>query len=112
MSNSNKKTKRRKTTKATHAKVPVNLYTVTIQTMAKDSLKDKNYQIVSMLEGILNTIDELFENPVFIDTIDGEQELRLDTFCEMLEAMVEQFNPLPEPAPFQPMVVDDSYDAD
>ena len=80
--------------------------------MSKDTLKDKNYQIVSMLEGILNTIDELFENPVFIDGIDGEEELRLDSFSEMIESMVEQFTPAPEPAPFQPMMADDSYDAD
>ena len=90
----------------------MNLRTFTIQTMTKDSIEQKNYQIVSMLEGILNTIDELFENPIFIDGIEGEQELRLDVFCEMLEAMVEQFAPLPEPAPFQPMMEDDSFDAE
>ena len=80
--------------------------------MAKDQLQERHYQIISQLEGILNTIDELFENPIFIDTIDGEQELRLDAFSEMLEAMVEQFSPSPEPAPFQPMMADDSFDAD
>lgn len=90
----------------------MNLHTFTIQTMAKDSINDRNYQIVSMLEGILNTIDELFENPIFIDGIDGEDELRLDSFSEMLEAMVEQFTPAPEPAPFQPMMADDSFDAE
>ena len=79
--------------------------------MPKTELEQKNHQIVSMLEGILNTVDELFENPIFIDGIDGEQELRLDTFCEMIEAMVEQFAPLPEPVPFQPRQVDDSFDA-
>jgi len=89
----------------------VNLHTFIIQTMVKESLEQKNYQIVSMLEGILNTIDELFENPVFISGIDGEQELRLDTFSEMIEAMVEQFAPLPEAVPFQPRMVDDSFDA-
>lgn len=90
----------------------MNLYTFIIDTMPKDTLEQKNYQIVSMLEGILNTIDELFENPVFISGIEGEQELRLDTFCEMLEAMVEQFAPLPEAAPFRPQMADDSFDAD
>lgn len=89
----------------------MNLHTFIIQTMAKESLEQKNYQIVSMLEGILNTVDELFENPIFINGIDGEQDLRLDAFCEMLEAMVEQFAPLPEAVPFQPMMADDSYDA-
>lgn len=79
--------------------------------MAKDSIESQNQQIISMLEGILNTIDDLFENPVFIDGIDGEQELRLDTFCEMLETMVEHFTPTAAPAPFQPLMADDSYDA-
>lgn len=79
--------------------------------MAKENLEQKNAQIVSMLEGIINTIDELFENPVFINNIEGEEELRLDSFTEMLEIMVEQFTPAPEPAPFEPMMVDDSFDA-
>lgn len=89
----------------------MNLYTFVIQTMTKESLEQKNYQVVSMLEGILNSIEALFENSVFINGIDGEQDLRLDAFCEMLEAMIEQFAPLPEPDSFHPLQVDDSFDA-
>lgn len=90
----------------------MNLHTFTIRTMDKDRIDNHHYQIVSQLEGILNTIDALFENPVFIDNIEGEQELRLDAFSEMLEAMVEQFSPSPEAKPYIPQLHDDSFDAD
>ena len=90
----------------------MNLHTHFVQTMAKENLEQKNAQIVSMLEGIINTIDELFENPVFINNIEGEEELRLDSFTEMLESMVEQFVPAPEAAPFQPQFEAESFDAD
>lgn len=90
----------------------MNLHTFTIRTMAQDRIDEHHYQIVSQLEGILNTIDALFENPIFIDNIEGEQELRLDAFSEMLEAMVVQFSPSPKAAPFIPRLQDDSFDAD
>lgn len=90
----------------------MNLHTFTIKAMTQDRIQEHHYQILSQLEGILNTIDALFENPVFIDNIEGEQELRLDAFSEMIEAMVEQFSPAPEAVPFRPQLHDDSFDAD
>lgn len=80
--------------------------------MAKNQINEQNARILLKLEGILNTIDELFENPIFIDGIDGEQELRLDTFCELIDSIIEQFTPSPGGQPFQPLVADDSFDAD
>ena len=90
----------------------MNLHTFTIRAMTQDRIQEHHYQILSQLEGILNTIDVLFENPVFIDNIEGEQELRLDAFSEMIEAMIEQFSPAPEVEPFKPQFQDDSFDAD
>lgn len=80
--------------------------------MAKEAIDDHFYQILQQLRGIINTIDELIENPVFIDNINGEQDLNLDRAIELFEAMVEQFEPAPEPTPFEPRMVDESYDAD
>ena len=54
--------------------------------------------VVKTLESILNDIEMLQEDPLFIDGIHGEQELSLDQTLELLKAIKEQFIPLkPEP---------------
>jgi hypothetical protein len=80
--------------------------------MAKEVIDDHFHQILQQIRGIINTIDELIENPVFIDNITGEQDLHLDRAIELFEAMEEQFEPDPGPAPFEPRMADDSFDAD
>ena len=90
----------------------MNLHTYAIRTMSKESIDEHFHQVLSLLRGIINTIDELFENPVFINNIEGEQELSLDRSLELFEALAEQFEPAAEPVPFEPRLLDESFDAD
>ena len=81
--------------------------------MVKDvSLTTKYAEILNKLESILNTLDDLMEDPVFMDTIHGEQEMSLDLYYELIDTIITQFTPKEEEKPYRPLLVDDSYDAD
>lgn len=68
--------------------------------------------IVTKLELILNTLDDLMEDPVFMDRIHGEQELSLDLYYELMDTIITNFKPQESNAPYKPLLVDDSYDAE
>ena len=58
--------------------------------------------VVKKVDSILNNIDMLREDPLFIDNIHGEQELSLDQSVDLIKAIKDQFIPLnvtPEPSP-------------
>ena len=76
-----------------------NLYTYMIKTMQQSKNKVKSHQeVVKKLISIINNVEILQEDPIFIDGIHGEQELSLDQALELLKAIKEQFIPLkPEP---------------
>ncbi len=61
---------------------------------------------------LIATIDELLEEPVFLDNIDGEQELALDWTIEMLLKIKSKFEPEALKVPQYPLQIDDSYDAE
>lgn len=68
-------------------------------------------EIVTQLESILNTLDDLMENPVFMDNIHGEQEMSLDLYYELMDGIITQFKPQKAEKPYSPHLTDDSYDA-
>jgi hypothetical protein len=90
----------------------VNLYTHAIRTMSKDAVDKKTKAIVKNLSDVIGIIDDLLEEPFFLDTIDGEQELALDWTMEMLEKIKSKFEPAPSRSTEYPLPIDDSYDAD
>ena len=79
--------------------------------MASDSLDKHCKKILERLEAIIVMLEDLLEDPIFLDTINGEQELSLDLALEVLDGIVVKFEPEAEPAPKGPAPVDDSYDA-
>ena len=91
----------------------MNLYTHAIRTMAKSESIEKHFKkIAERLDSIIVMLDDLLEDPIFLDTINGEQELSLDLALEVLDGICTKFEP-DESAPVQfPLVEDDSYDAD
>ena len=80
-----------------------NLYTYMITTMQQNKDKVKSHQaVVKKLISIINNVEILQEDPIFIDGIHGEQELSLDQTLELLKAIKEQFIPLKEEPEFRP----------
>ena len=80
-----------------------NLYTYMIKTMQQNKDKVKSHQaVVKKLISIINNVEILQEDPIFIDGIHGEQELSLDQSLELLKAIKEQFTPLKAEPEFRP----------
>ena len=80
-----------------------NLYTYMIKTMQQNKDKVKSHQeVVKKLVSIINNVEILQEDPIFIDGIHGEQELSLDQSLELLKAIKEQFIPLKAEPEFRP----------
>ena len=80
-----------------------NLYTYMITTMQQNKDKVKSHQaVVKKLISIINNVEILQEDPIFIDGIHGEQELSLDQTLELIKAIKEQFIPLKVAPEFRP----------
>ena len=63
----------------------MNLHTIFVMKLKeKTDLKKHHATVLKKLDGLLKTIDGLREDPIFIDTIHGEQELSLDQTIELL----------------------------
>ena len=74
-----------------------------IKTMQQNKDKVKSHQeVVKKLVSIINNVEILQEDPIFIDGIHGEQELSLDQTLELLKAIKEQFIPLKGEPEFRP----------
>jgi len=59
--------------------------------------KTKRYEeIVTLVDSMLRDIDELMEDPLFINNIHGEQELSLDQAVDLFTGIRSQFVPLIE----------------
>jgi len=57
----------------------------------KTDLKKYHSSILKKLDGLLKTIDGLREDPLFINTIHGEQELSLDQTIELFNGIRSHF---------------------
>ncbi len=87
----------------------MNIHTYMLSTLEKS--KAKHYEkIVNTLDSMLRDIDELMEDPLFIDNIHGEQELSLDQSVELLNNIRVQFLPAPSVPEFSPAHVSGSID--
>ena len=88
-----------------------NLHTYAVRSMVKTESLDKRYEvIVDKLNLILNTLEDLIENPIFLDTIHGEQELALDLTLELIDQITSQFQPKSTVEESLLLMTDDSYD--
>ena len=68
-----------------------------------ETTKESHYEkIVDMVDSMLRDIDELMEDPLFINNIHGEQELSLDQTIELLSNIRVQFLPAPNAPEFPP----------
>ena len=68
-----------------------------------ETTKESHYEkIVDMVDSMLRDIDELMEDPLFINNIHGEQELSLDQAIELFSNIRVQFLPAPNAPEFPP----------
>ena len=68
-----------------------------------ETTKESHYEkIVETVDSMLRDIDELMEDPLFINNIHGEQELSLDQTIELLSNIRVQFLPDPKVPAFSP----------
>lgn len=81
--------------------------------MAKADSIDKHYEaIVQKLESVITTLEDLIEDPLFLDSIHGEQEMSLDLTLELLDSILVQFTPEEVTAEVSPQFEAESFDAD
>lgn len=81
--------------------------------MASDSSFEKRFeQIGQSLQAVYETLDDLMEDPLFIDNIHGEQELGLDQTMELLDSIMQHFEPAPVVTEVDPRFERESFDAD
>ena len=60
--------------------------------MAQSDSIDKRLQAINeKVHAVINLLDDLLEDPLFLDNIHGEQELSLDLALEMLDRIATQF---------------------
>ena len=75
----------------------MNLYTVALKTMVNDSSLKSRYQLIAQhLSNILTHLEDLIEDPIFIDNIHGEQEIALDQAADLMADLLDQFDPQEE----------------
>ena len=72
----------------------MNLHTHMVKTLKKETKTDHHAEIVTKVESILQTIEVLMEDPLFIDGIHGEQELSLDLAVDLFTNIKAGFIPL------------------
>lgn len=80
--------------------------------MKKERADDQFSRIHKNLSDVITTLTDLLEDPIFLDTIHGEQEVTLDWTLEMLDGLRSKFEPLAVKPDLYPIKEDDSYDAD
>ena len=81
--------------------------------MAKANSIYKHYEsIVQKLESVITTLEDLIEDPLFLDSIHGEQEMSLDLTLELLDSILVQFTPEETTQEVSPQFEAESFDAD
>jgi hypothetical protein len=91
----------------------VNLYTHIVKTMASDLAFESRFErIYQALTAVYDTLDDLMEDPLFIDGIHGEEELGLDQAMELLDSIMRHFEPATPAVKVDPAFERESYDAD
>jgi hypothetical protein len=81
--------------------------------MASESSFEKRFEHISQsLHAVYETLDDLMEDPLFIDHIHGEQELGLDQAMELLDSIMQRFEPKAPPVEVNNRFEMESFDAD
>jgi hypothetical protein len=81
--------------------------------MAKSTSITKHFEkIADRLDQVITILDDLLEDPIFLDNIHGEQELSLDLALEVLDGIAAKFEPQEPEKEWQPLAADDSFDAE
>jgi hypothetical protein len=89
----------------------MNLYTHAIRTMAANESIEKRFEgILEKINSIICTLDDLLEDPIFLDTIHGEDEMSLDLALELLDRISVKFEPTSVTLQDHRIYVDDSFD--
>lgn len=70
----------------------MNLFTLSIQQMKKElSLEDLILRFQKQLLSMIETIDDLLEDPIFQDSISGAEEVSLDQARELFDSILNNF---------------------
>ena len=70
----------------------MNLFTLSIQQMKKEnSLEDRLLRFQKQLLSMIETIDDLLEDPLFQDSISGAEEVSLDQARELFDSICNNF---------------------
>ena len=89
----------------------MNLHTIFVMKLKeKTDLKKHHANVLKKLDGLLKTIDGLREDPIFIDTIHGEQELSLDQTIELFNGIRSHFVSPNNPESKEPGFETNSFD--
>ncbi len=79
----------------------MNLYTYMVSIL-KSTQTNHYAKIVETLDSMLRDVDELMEDPLFIENIHGEQELSLDQAVDLLNGIRLNFLPRIKPPKISP----------
>jgi hypothetical protein len=72
----------------------MNLHTYAIKSMKEDPIIEKRYKvIIETIETAYRCLEDLMDDPVFLDSVHGEQELQLDQALELLDGIKYNFEP-------------------
>ena len=77
----------------------MNLYSCVVRTMKKSDLLALHHEeIVLKLQTICKEMEDLMDDPLFVDNIHGDQELALDQMLELVDGIKARFQPeVPRP---------------
>jgi hypothetical protein len=71
-----------------------NLYSAHVKAMRENTNIEKHYKhIVDTLETAYRCLEDLMDDPIFLDTIHGEQELAMDQALELIDGIKYSFVP-------------------
>ena len=72
----------------------MNLHTFAIAKMKEDCTVEKRFQsIIQTLDTAYRCLEDLMDDPIFLDTIHGDQELALDQALELIDNIEYSFEP-------------------
>ncbi len=72
----------------------MNLYSFAIAKMKEDCTVEKRFQsIIQTLDTAYRCLEDLMDDPIFLDTIHGDQELALDQALELIDNIKYSFEP-------------------
>jgi len=77
-----------------------------------DSLTQRYLQFQDKLNHAITFLEELMEDPLFLDSIHGEQEIGMDQAIELLDGICAEFDPVAEPTAPEQAYEGETFDVD